>query len=169
VLRTVNAMLACITTARWWDSRPAGGSPGGHRAAGVAEFLPGRTGVDGREGSARAGAHGNQEQRAAAQGPGADDILASLERFHDGPLPAELVQLVRCWAKHWGRGVLAAVTLLQVESREVLADLLADPEVGPQLRRLEGAATVAVVQGAGVECVRSALQARGMELADHPL
>jgi hypothetical protein len=108
-------------------------------------------------------------QRAAAQGLGADDILVSLERFHDGPLPAEVVQLVRRWAKHWGRGVLSAVTLLQVESAEVLVDLLADPEVGPYLRRLEGAATVAVVQGTGVECVRSALQARGMEISDHPL
>jgi hypothetical protein len=108
-------------------------------------------------------------QRAAAQGLGADDILASLERFHDGPLPAELELLVRRWAKHWGRGVLATVTLLQVESAEVLADLLADPDVGPYVRGLEGAATVAVVQGAGVERVRSALQARGMELADSPL
>jgi hypothetical protein len=108
-------------------------------------------------------------QRAAAQGLGADDILASLERFHDGPLPAELVLLVRRWAKHWGRGVLAAVTLLQVESAEALNDLLADPEVGPHVRRLEGAATVAIVQGAGVERVRAALQARGMELADSPL
>ncbi len=60
------------------------------------------------------------------------------------------------------------MTLLQVESAEVLTDVLADPEVSPHLRRLEGAATVAVVQGASVERVRSALQARGMELADHP-
>src|SRR5205823_1576835 len=106
-------------------------------------------------------------QRAAAQGLGADDILAALERFHAGPLPTEVVQLVRRWAKHWGRGVLAAVTLLQVESPEVLADLLADPEVGPYVRHLEGAATtVAVVQSDGVECVRSVLQARGMEFTD---
>ena len=63
------------------------------------------------------------------------------EQVHDGPLPAEVVQLVRRWAKHWGRGVLAAVTLLQVETTEVLADLLADPEVGPHIRRLDGAAT----------------------------
>jgi hypothetical protein len=108
-------------------------------------------------------------ERAAAQGLSADDILTSLERFHDGPLPSEVVQLVRRWAKHWGRGVLAAVTLLQVESAEVLADLLADPEVGPHVRRLEGAATVAVVHGDGAECVRSVLQARGMQLADHLL
>jgi len=104
-------------------------------------------------------------QRAAAHGLGADDVLVSLERFHDGPLPAEVVQLVRRWAKHWGRGVLSAVTLLQVESAEVLAD----PEVSPHVRRLEEAATVAVVQGAGIEQVRSALEARGMERADHPL
>src|SRR6266566_1959832 len=82
-------------------------------------------------------------QRAAAHGLGADDVLVSLERFHDEPLPAEVVQLVRRWAKHWGRGVLSALTLLQVESAEVLADLLADPEVAPHVRRLEGAATVA--------------------------
>ena len=108
-------------------------------------------------------------QRAAAQGLGADDILAALEWFHDGPLPAEVVQLVRRWAKHWGRGALTAVTLLQVESAAVLTELLADPEVSPHLRGLEGAATVAVVQGDAVERVRSALQARGMELAEHPL
>jgi len=108
-------------------------------------------------------------QRAAAQGLGSDDILAALERFHEGPLPAEVVHLVRRWAKHWGRGVLAAVTLLQVDSAAVLTNLLADPEVSPHLRRLEGAATVAVVQGAGVERVRSALHARGMELAEHSL
>jgi hypothetical protein len=61
------------------------------------------------------------------------------------------------------------VTLLQVESAAVLAELLADPELSPHLRRLDGATTVAVVQGAGVEHVRSALHARGMELAEHPL
>ena len=56
-----------------------------------------------------------------------------------------------------------------ISMAEVLVDLLADPEVSPHVRRLEGAATVAVVQGAGIEQVRSALQARGMELAEHPL
>jgi len=47
-------------------------------------------------------------------------------------------------------GVLSTVTLLQVDSAEVLTDLLADPEVSPHLRRLEGAATVAV--RAGCQC-----------------
>jgi hypothetical protein len=106
-------------------------------------------------------------RRAAAQGLSADDIVASLERFHDGPLPAEIVHLVRRWAKHWGRGALAAVTLLQVESADVLTDLLADPELRPYVRRLDGAAAVALVQADGVECVRSVLHARGMQLGDH--
>jgi hypothetical protein len=63
--------------------------------------------------------------------------------------------------------VREAVTLPQVETVEVLADLLADPELGSHMHRLEGAATVAVVQGNHVECVRSAQQARGMQLAGH--
>jgi hypothetical protein len=50
---------------------------------------------------------------------------------------------------------------------EVLADLLADPEVRPYVRRLEETATVAVVQSDGVECVRSVPQARGVQFADH--
>jgi N-acyl-D-aspartate/D-glutamate deacylase len=55
--------------------------------------------------------------------------LAWLERFHDGPVAAEVVQLARRWTKRWGRGVLAAVTLLRVESVE-----LADPGLGSYMR-----------------------------------
>jgi len=108
-------------------------------------------------------------QRAAAHGLSDDDVIASLERFHTGPLPPEVVHLVRRWTKRWGRGALAAVTLLQVETAEVLADLLADPEARPYVRRLEGAATVAVVPADSVARVRSVLEARGMQLADQLL
>lgn len=107
-------------------------------------------------------------QQAAARGLSAADVLMSLERFHAGPLPAGVVALVRRWARRWGRGQLAAVTLLEVESAEILADLLADRELSPHLQRLNGALSTAVVRASGVEQVRRELQARGMQLADQP-
>jgi hypothetical protein len=105
-------------------------------------------------------------RRAAQAGRTADDILANLGQFHAGPLPPEVVQLVRRWTRHWGRGAMSNVTLLQVESAELLSELLADPEVRPHVRRLDGATTLALVDNDRVACVRSLLEARGMQLAD---
>jgi hypothetical protein len=105
-------------------------------------------------------------RRAAQHGLSAEDILAVLERYHAGPLPPEVPVLVRRWARVWGAGALVEATLLQVGSAEILADLLADPEIGPNLQALPGAATFALVRPAATARVRAALEARGMALGD---
>lgn len=103
---------------------------------------------------------------AVEQGLDAEKIIAVLERWHTGPLPPEVHAMVRRWAKAWGRGALVDAVLLQVESPEVLADLMADPEIGPQLQRVPGANALAVVRREAAGDVRSALEGRGMKLED---
>ena len=87
-----------------------------------------------------------------------------LERHHAGPLPQAVAVLVRRWAKDWGAGALVEATLLQVSSAEILNDLLANPEIGPYLQALPGAATLALVQPTANARLRAALKARGMAL-----
>ncbi len=59
-----------------------------------------------------------------------------------------------------------SVALLQVQALEMLAALVADPQIGPHLRPVPGSDTLAVVQEECVERVRFALQELGMPLAD---
>lgn len=105
-------------------------------------------------------------RRAARQGMDADQIIAVLEKWHAGPLPAEVPAMVRRWAKDWGQGALVTATLLQVQSSEILSSLLADPQIGPHLRPVPGSETLAVVRGESLEQIRSALEALGMLLGD---
>ncbi|HZS00363.1 MAG TPA: helicase-associated domain-containing protein [Chloroflexota bacterium] len=95
----------------------------------------------------------------------AETIIGLLTELQCGaPLAPEAAALVRQWAKDWGRGALLPVTLLQVERAEVLDALLADPAVAPDLQRLPGAATLAVVREGATRRVRAALATRGMAL-----
>src|SRR5206468_73447 len=70
-------------------------------------------------------------RRAAQEGLDADGVIDLLARWHAGPLPAEVVAMVQQWTKDWGTGALAKVTLLRVQAADILAALLADPEIGP--------------------------------------
>ncbi|TAK35400.1 MAG: hypothetical protein EPO21_06000 [Chloroflexota bacterium] len=103
---------------------------------------------------------------AARQGMDAESIISALEKWHVGPLPAEVAAMVRRWAKDWGRGALVSAALLQVQSPEILSALLADPHIGPHLHPVPGSNTLAIVRDEAVEQVRSALQALGMPLSD---
>lgn len=105
-------------------------------------------------------------RRGARAGLSADEIVARLQRFHDGALPEEVAALVRRWAKDWGEGALVNVTVLQVDRAETLRDLLADPELRPYLQPLAGGETLAAVSPQAVERLRAALDARGMVLGD---
>lgn len=105
-------------------------------------------------------------RRAAREGWTADDVLAILSRYHRGPLPDALREQIRASAKNWGSGALATASLLQVESPEILAELLADPELRPHLTALSGAPTLAVVHPNAVAKVRTTLAERGMALGN---
>lgn len=76
----------------------------------------------------------------------AETVIGLLTELQGEPLAPEAAALVRQWAKDWGRGALLPVTLLQVERAELLDALLADPALAPDLQRLPGAATLAVVR-----------------------
>jgi Helicase conserved C-terminal domain len=105
-------------------------------------------------------------RQAARAGLTAEQVRTALERYHDGPLPAEVGELITRWTKDWGEGALAEVTLLQVETADVLASVFADPELRGQLQPIPGAPTLAIVRAEFVEAVRRVLTARGMELRD---
>jgi len=96
----------------------------------------------------------------------AEDMVAALESVHLGALPEEVKATIRRWAKNWGRGILAQVTLLQVESAEIMRNLLADPQIKPYLHSVAGAETLATVPRDQAGRVRSLLEERGMELQD---
>lgn len=103
-------------------------------------------------------------RQGARSGRTPDAIVAALQRFHTGPLPAEVVALVKRWAKDWGRGTLDRVLLLQVETPEIMADLLAERELKRALQPLPNAPTLAMIREDQAEAVRTSLEERGMEL-----
>jgi hypothetical protein len=105
-------------------------------------------------------------RRGARSGMTAEQMIAILERFQAEPLPEEVPAMVRRWAKNWGRGTLAEVALLQVESAEIMADLLAEHELKPLLRPIAGAPTLATIQQDKMMEVRQLLEERGMDLED---
>jgi hypothetical protein len=103
-------------------------------------------------------------RRAAQGGMTPEEILTVLDDYGAGEMPPAIATLVRRWAKDWGRGALADVTLLQVEQSATLGDLLTDPAVKRYLTPVPQSATLAVVRQEGVAAVRAALAARGVEL-----
>ena len=105
-------------------------------------------------------------RRAARTGLTPEAVTATLSRWHVGPLPAEVVTVIRRWAKDLGRGVLVSVVLLRVRDAETLNGLLEDEEVGKSLRPLRGTPNVALVERSQARAVREALRARGMEIQE---
>jgi len=108
-------------------------------------------------------------RRGAKAACSADEIVATLERLHAGPLPPDVSAFVRRWAKDWGEGALFETALLQVDQAATLSDLLADPEVKPLLQAVPGAPTLALVRPESVPRLRALLDARGMALGDRLL
>jgi hypothetical protein len=98
----------------------------------------------------------------------ADEIIATLERLHAGPLPDEVRVLVRRWAKEWGRGAIAQVALLQVESAEIMQDLLEEADLHARLQTVPGNPMLATISPQDVPHVTALLKERGMDLGNTP-
>jgi hypothetical protein len=98
----------------------------------------------------------------------AEEIIATLERLHAGPLPADVIALVRRWAKEWGRGAIAQVAMLQVETEEIMQGLLEDADLQSRLQAVPGNPALATISPEDLSYVRALLQERGMELGDTP-
>ncbi|MGI8588763.1 MAG: helicase-associated domain-containing protein [Chloroflexia bacterium] len=110
------------------------------------------------------------------------NLLDELAAWHNGPLPAPVVQKIKMWSGYQGRAMLREVTILTVDRPEILADLLADPTLGPLLAPLRDAGMIAVVSLApqadrrtragkasaslqDLDAVREALLAQGFTLS----
>ncbi len=104
-------------------------------------------------------------QRAVRSGLSAPEILQRLEAVHSGPLPEKLVRSIRAWSKHYGSAALAQVTLLQMRDEAALNELLADPEIGPLIRRFAPQPpALAEVDEKNIERLRALLAERGIDL-----
>jgi hypothetical protein len=98
----------------------------------------------------------------------AEEIIATLERLHAGPLLEDVIALVRRWAKDWGRGAIAQVAILQVENAEIMQGLLEDADLRSQLQAVPGNPALATISPEDVPYVRAQLKERGMSLGDTP-
>lgn len=105
-------------------------------------------------------------RRAVQSGETPESIVDTLNQFYLGPVPDEVEAMVRVWAKDMGRGTLAEVVLLQVETPQIMAELRADPQLGRYLQPVPGAATLATVPRQHASRLRTLLEERGMELGD---
>ncbi|MCS7055441.1 MAG: helicase-associated domain-containing protein [Thermoflexales bacterium] len=116
----------------------------------------------------RAAAHITDASVRAAMSAGMtlDELLATLAELHSGPLPVALEQKIRAWASFFGNAAFHQVTLLELSSQTVLANLLDDREVGPYLKPIEGSVRpLALVLPAHAEVVRAMLRERGINVA----
>lgn len=111
-----------------------------------------------------------QRAAAAQNGKGesysAGQILDRLARVSVDPLTDDVTTMVRRWAKDWGEGALADVTLLRVENEATMKDLQADDEIGRYLQSIPGAPMLAAIRPDQADKVRGILLERGMELGD---
>ena len=101
--------------------------------------------------------------RAAESGLSADDVLTTLRAYARAPLPPAVERAIAAGTRRWGRVSIAAVTLVQVEGREILDRLLAEPSLRGILRRVEGQESIAVGRLEDAEALREALEALGID------
>jgi hypothetical protein len=75
------------------------------------------------------------------------------------------VRSIRVWTKHYGSAALAQVTLLQMRDEAALNELLADPEIGPLIRRFAPQpSALAEVEEKNLDKLRALLAERGVDL-----
>ncbi|HLF26212.1 MAG TPA: helicase-associated domain-containing protein [Anaerolineae bacterium] len=106
--------------------------------------------------------------RATRSGLTAHDILDRLAAIQRGSLPDALARRIRAWAKHYGDAALEEIALLQVRDAQTLEELLADPELGPLLKRFapNRHQALARIQTTDMEQLRRLLAERGIDLSD---
>jgi hypothetical protein len=122
------------------------------------------------------GAHGQWQltadsvRSAVERGWNAISILDALQAVHVGPLLFHLEAMVKTWAQHFGTARMQNLTLIQLDSQEILDELLQDPELAPFLVRFgspDVRRALAAVNPEHASHVRGLLLARGMTIDDH--
>jgi len=82
--------------------------------------------------------------RILSQGVDVDAVVKFLAQASAGQAPEGLLARVREWAMRRGRARLSRAVLLEADSAEILAEIRADPEIGPLLGDAVGPSCVRV-------------------------
>lgn len=94
-----------------------------------------------------------------------EQVLALLAEMHAGPVPQALEKSIRKWAGFFGHGALRQVVLLELSNIDVMANLIADPEIGAFVHPIEGSTRpLALVDAGHVDAVRAVLIERGIDV-----
>lgn len=101
-------------------------------------------------------------RRAAEAGLKPEEVLATLQAFSRTPIPPAVKQAISAGVRRWGEIGVSPAVLVQVESREILDQLLAEPGLAGLLRRLKEQETIAVARLEDVERLSEALAALGI-------
>ena len=102
---------------------------------------------------------------ALSNGISLDEILATLAHLHDGPLPVQVEQSIRAWARFFGRAKVNTVCLFEFSDQEVLNNLLDDESVSHYLSPIDGSLqSLVAVDPAHAEAVRELLAERGIDV-----
>lgn len=103
---------------------------------------------------------------AMGRGAQAEQALATLAHLADGPLPAEIVDVIRGWASYYGEASLRDMAVLTLSHSEVLEHALADPALGKLLQPVPGALQpIALVERRNIEAVWALLSERGVAMS----
>ncbi len=105
-------------------------------------------------------------RRAAAGGLEAGQVIETLEEISGEPLSEKAARRIRAWAGYYGNASLEQTFLLELESENILQELLADEEVGPLLRKFKPGETLRLVRvrPKDLEKLQALLEERGLPL-----
>ncbi len=95
-----------------------------------------------------------------------EQVLATLAEMHNGVVAPQVEKNIRQWAGFFGTAAIKSVLLLELSNLDVLANLLADPQIGKHLSVIEGSSKpLAMVDPEHADAVRAVLVERGVVVA----
>ncbi|MBI3959342.1 MAG: helicase-associated domain-containing protein [Chloroflexi bacterium] len=94
------------------------------------------------------------------------DLLQELAALSQSPLPDALVERIKAWGSYYGKAGMARVILLEFQSRAVLDELLAMPDLSQRLRPFDEKQPLAIVTEKEAAQVKKRLEGLGVTLKD---
>ncbi len=95
------------------------------------------------------------------------ELLTRLRAVHRGELPPQLIQRIKAWGKFYGDARGGVITLIEFRDEAARNELLADPELQPDLTRFEaGTRPLALVRADALARVIALLAERGVDVRE---
>jgi len=99
------------------------------------------------------------------RGTTVDSILESLRSVCIDEPPRNLVLAIKAWGKYYGNAKMDTLTLVQFRDKEILSELLADPDISPYLAPFKaGLRALAIVDREHIEKVQRLLADRNIKI-----